>query len=172
MAPDGLPSLRRRPARSAAEVARRLPRPQSLAPTLGSHPGEQGVGHTDLGRISIADGVAAKLASRAAVEVDDVGAAATRVLGKELAGGGLRRLGLKESEIGALPTCSAQVDGQLAFVDLTISVRYPASVRQVAAAVRAHVTSRVGQMTGLRVVEVDITVPALVRELPRPARVH
>ncbi len=164
--------LPRRAASSSTDVARRLPRPQSLPVPPATSPGEQGVGHTDLGLISVDDSVVAKLASRAAVEVEDVGAAATRVLGKELSGGPLDKLGMKSSEIGALPSCSAQVDGQLAFVDLTISVRYPASVRQVAAAVREKVTSRVGQMTGLQIVEVDIKVPALVRELPRPARVH
>lgn len=159
-------------ARSAVDVARRLPRPQGLPVQPGSEPGEQGVGHTDLGMISVADTVVAKLASRAALEVDDVGAAAPRVLGKQLSGRPLDKLGVRSSRIGALPSSSAQVDGHLAFVDLTISVRYPASVRQVAAAVRDTVTNRVGQLTGLQIVEVDIKVPALVRELPRPARVH
>lgn len=159
-------------ARSAADIARRVPRPQSLPVPPGSQPGEQGVGPTDLGTISVADAVVAKLASRAALEVDDVGAAAPRVLGKQLSGGPLDKLGVRSSQIGALPASSAQVDGHLAFVDLTISVRYPASVRQVAAAVRDTVSSRVGQLTGLQIVEVDIKVPALVRELPRPARVH
>ncbi len=154
------------------DAGRRLPKPQSLPVRAGTQPGEQGVGHTDLGVISVTAGVVAKLAARAAVELDGVGAAATRVLGKELSGGGLDKLGLRSSEIGTLPACSARVDGQLAFVDLTMSVRYPAPVRQVAAAVREQVISRVGQLTGLQVVEVDITVPALVRELPRPPRVH
>ena len=158
--------------RRTADVARRLPAPQSLSVQAATQAGEHGVGHTDLGVISVADGVVAKIAARAAVEVDDVGAAATRVLGKELSGGGLDKLGLKSTEIGALPACSARVDGRLAFVDLTISVRYPTPVRQVAAAVREQVISRVGQLTGLQVVEVDIKVPALVRELPRPPRVR
>lgn len=148
--------------------ARRVPRPQSLAVETG---GEQAVGRTELGTIAVADAVVAKLSSRAAVEIDDVGSAATRVLGKEVAAGGLGRLGLKQSELGALPSCSAQVDGHLAFVTLTMSVRYPASVRQVAASVREHVATRVGSMTGLDVVEVDITVPSLVRDAPAPPRV-
>ena len=150
-------------------VARRVPRSQSLQVDVS---GGQGVGDTELGRISVADAVVAKLSSRAAVEVDDVGAAATRVLGKELPAGGLGRLGMKRSELGALPSSSAQVDGHLAFVSLTISVRYPAPVRQVAASVRAHVAARVGQLTGLQVVEVDITVPALVTDVPAPPRVR
>ena len=154
--------------RRSSQVARRVPAPQSLAVERA---GGQAVGPTDLGVISVADAVVAKLSSRAALEVPDVGSAATRVLGKEVAGSGLGRLGLKQSELGALPSCSAQVDGQLAFVQLTISVRYPVSVRRVAAAVREHVAARVGSMTGLQVMEVDITVPALVRDDPLSPRV-
>ena len=162
-----------RPAgRCSADLPRRPPRPQSLPVRPGAGTDEQSIGHTGLGLISVADTVVAKLASRAAVEVDDVGAAASRVLGKELSGGVLDRLGLKGSELGVLPSCHAQVDGQLAFVTLNLSVRYPISVRQAAGAVRERVISRVGQMTGLQIVEVDVKVPALVRDLPRPPRVR
>ena len=167
----GQPSLPRSAARRPTDIARRLPRPQSLPVQPGEQPGAQGIGHTDLGRITVADDVVAKLAARASLEVDGVGAAATRLLGKELSGGPLDKLGLKSSEIGALPSCSAQVDGHLAFVELTISVRYPAPVRQVAAAVREQITHKVGQLAGVQIVEVDITVPALVRDLPRSRRV-
>lgn len=146
-----------------------VPRAQSLVVQAGP---EQTVGPTELGRITVADSVVAKLASRAAVEIDDVGAAAPRLLGREIAGGPLDRLGVKSSELGALPSAGAQVDGQLAFVTLTLSVRYPAPVRQVCAAVREQVQRRVAAMTGLRIVEVDITVPALLAELPRPPRVR
>lgn len=175
----GQPRLPRSAARRPADVARRLPRPQSLAVQPGEQTGEQsgelssgqGIGQTGLGRITVADDVVAKLASRASLEVDGVGAAATRVLGKELSGGALGTLGMKSSALGALPSCSAQVDGRLAFVDLTISVRYPAPVRQVAAAVREQVIRTVGRLAGVQVVEVDIKVPALVRDLPRASRV-
>lgn len=153
-------------------VARRLPRPQSLPVEPSGEPGGQPVGRTELGTISVADGVVAKLAARAAVEVDDVGAAAPRVLGKQLPTAGLGRLGMRSTQLGALPACSAEVDGALAFVELTMSVRYPAPVRQVAEQVRRQVTSRVTELTGLQVVEVDITVPALVHDLPRPPRVQ
>ena len=156
------------PTRRSAPGGRRPPRPQSLAVhSAGGRADEP----TDLGALRVGDAVVAKLSSRAALEVADVGSAATRVLGKEVAGAGLGRLGLRQSELGALPSCSAQVDGHLAFVQLTISVRYPVSVRHVAAAVREHVAARVGSMTGLEVVEVDITVPALVRNTPLSPRV-
>lgn len=164
-------------AQPSAEIARRIPRSRSLpVQGAGDLSGEPGVGHTDLGLISVADTVVARLAARAAVEVDDVGAAATRVLGKEISGsglgGGLGKIGMKNSELGTLPSCDAQVDGHLAFVSLTLSVRYPTSVRQATADVRQQVIERVGQMTGLQIVEVDIKVPSLVRDVPRPQRVH
>jgi len=38
--------------------------------------------------------------------------------------------------------------------------------------VREQVIRRIGRMTGLQVVEVDITVPALVRALPDAPRVR
>lgn len=167
--PASRPALPRPATRPAREVARRVPRPQSLA--VGAREGEGGIGPTDLGQIVVADEVVAKLAARAAVEIDGVGSAASRLLGRELSGRPLDKLGLKSSELGAFPSCSAQVDGHLAFVDLTISVRYPSSVRQTAAAVRDHVMRTVGVMAGVQVVEVDIKVPALVRDLPRRSRV-
>ena len=155
--------------RKQTDVASRVPRPQSMPVEIS---GGDGIGATGLGAINVGDAVVAKLSSRAAVEIDDVGAAATRVLGKELPAGALGRLGVKQSSLGALPSCSAQVDGQLAFVDLTISVRYPSSIRTVAASVREHVANRVATMTGLKVVEVDITVPALVVDRSAPPRVR
>lgn len=168
-APASTPSttVARRTQRGTA-VARRLPRAQSL-PVEPS--GESSIGDTGLGRIDVTDSVVARLAARAAVEVDDVGAAAPRLLGVDLSSGGLDKVGVRSSSLGELPSTSATVDGTLAFLELTMSVRYPASVRQVAAAVRSHVRERVGELTGLQVLEVDITVPALVSASARRPRV-
>lgn len=149
-------------------VARRLPRPQSVAVEPSD---ESSIGETELGRIDVAESVVARLASRAAAEVDDVGAAAPRLLGVDLSSAGLDKVGVRSSSLGGLPSASATVDGSLAFLKLTMSVRYPASVRQVAAAVRSHVRERVGELTGLQVLEVDITVPALVSASARRPRV-
>lgn len=156
-------------ARRSSAIGRRLPRAQSL-PVQPS--GESAIGENELGRISVADSVVARLAARAALEVDDVGSAAPRLLGLDLSSGGLDRVGVRSSELGQVPGASADVDGALAFIRLTLSVRYPASVRQVAEAVRRRVRERVGQLTGLQVLEVDITVPALVVEPARRPRVH
>jgi uncharacterized alkaline shock family protein YloU len=64
------------------------------------------------------------------------------------------------------------VDGQLAFINLVVSVRWPANVTQVAAAVRAHVRDRVQAFTDMTVTTVDIEVTALVTDLPSEPRVQ
>lgn len=154
-------------AASGAAVARRVPRAQTrpVESLAGHSEGEARAGRNPYGRIDVDSSVVAKLASRAAVEVPDVGAVATRVLGLEVPGG-------RSTELGELPKTTATVDGSLAFVSVTISVRYPTSVRAAAQQVREQIQDRVGQMTGLSVREVDVKVPALVTDLPTPPRVR
>lgn len=141
-----------------------LPAPQSrpVEPL-----GETAIGDTGLGRVEVTPAVVGKLAGRAALEVPDVGAAASTLLGRELPGS----LGGRTA-LGAVPSADAEVDGALAYVTITISVRYPAPVRSTAAAVRTAVRERLQQLAGLEVVEVDVHVPALVTDLPRAPRVH
>jgi uncharacterized alkaline shock family protein YloU len=127
------------------------------------------VGHTDLGMISINDRVVEKVASCAAIEVPDAGAAAPRVMGRSITGGAL---GVRQTSLTGLPKASADVDGSVVVLELSISVRWPASVPAVAAAVRDHVRSRVSELTGLTVTEVNIAVTGLVTELPPAPRVR
>jgi uncharacterized alkaline shock family protein YloU len=131
----------------------------------GSRPGR-----TDLGMISINDRVVEKMAAQAAIEIPDAGAAASRFLGRSMAGASA--LGARQTSLTALPKSTADVDGSLVILDLSISVRWPASVPEVTDAVREHVRSRVSELTGLTVTEVSISVTALVTELPAPPRVH
>lgn len=147
-------------------VATSLPPPQSLSvePTGG------GAGQTDLGRLSIDDRVVAKVASRAAAENSDAGAVATRLLGAAVPG--LDRLGGRSTSLESLPKATATVDGSTAFIAVQVSVRYPAPLVETTEAVRSAVRDRVGQMTGLSVAEVDISVDALVTDLPTPPRVR
>jgi len=153
-----------------------VPRVRELVPRAGSlavTPGpERGVGQTEDGLISVRDSVVASIARRAAVEIPDAGAAAPRVLGRELRAPGLGHLGVRETSLEGLPAATAHVDGATAFLGIALSVRYPAPVRRVAADVRERVSTRVEEMTGLTVAEVDITVSALVTDLPRPPRVR
>jgi uncharacterized alkaline shock family protein YloU len=127
-------------------------------------------GRTELGMISINDRVVEKMAARAAAEIPDAGAAAPRVLGRSVTGPAA--LGARPTSLTALPKSSADVDGSTVILDLSISVRWPASVPEVTSAVREHLRSRVHELTGLTVTEVTISVTDLVTRLPGPPRVR
>jgi uncharacterized alkaline shock family protein YloU len=130
-------------------------------PVPGSPPGR-----TELGMISINDRVVEKVAACAAAEVADAGAAVHRGLGRSLTGAAA--LGGRGTSPTRLPKTSADIDGSTVFLDLSISVRWPASVPEVTSAVREHVRSRVRELTGMTVAEVDISVTDLVTQLPTP----
>jgi uncharacterized alkaline shock family protein YloU len=127
-------------------------------------------GRNELGTITISDRVVAKLAAQAAVEIPDAGAAAPRLMGRSVAGP--RALGARQTSLTALPRATADVDGSRVMLDLAISIRWPASVPAVSKAVREHVTDRVGELTGLIVTEVAISVTDLATHLAAPPRVH
>ena len=126
-----------------------------------------GVGRTELGTVSIADRVVARLAARAALEIDDAGGAAPRILGKSL--DGVR--GTRSTSLDALPRATADVDGSVAVLSLELSVRWPASVPATTAAVRVRVAERIAELTGLTVAEIQISVTDLVTHLTPPPRV-
>lgn len=125
---------------------------------------------TELGTITIADGVVAKIAARAATENPDVGAAAPRIMGRALPGA--EHLGLRATDLAGLPKTSVDVDGSKAFVNLEISVRWPAAVPTIADQLRSHLCTRIAQLTGLSVEEVQIVVADLVTEITPPPRVR
>ncbi len=127
-------------------------------------------GPTELGTISISDTVVRKIAARAAAENSDAGAAATKLLGRAVPGAG--HLGTRASDLDALPKTTVDVDGTKAYVSLTLSVRWPASVAQVTKDVREHVRARVFELTGVTVDEVHITVDDLVTDIAAPPRVR
>ncbi len=129
-----------------------------------------GAGRNELGTISIADGVVSKIAARAAAENPDAGAAAARMLGRAVPGAG--HLGVRGTDLQALPKTSVEVDGSKAFVTLEISVRWPASVPEITGQVRRHVRDRVRELTGLDVDEVHITVADLATDITPPPRVR
>ena len=127
-------------------------------------------GRTELGRITIADGVVSKIAARAAAENPDAGAAVARMLGRTVPGAG--HLGLRGTDLKTLPKISVDVDGSKAFVNLEISVRWPASVPEVTRQVREHVRDRVRDLTGLDVDEVHIVVADLATDITPLPRVR
>ncbi|GAA4512234.1 hypothetical protein GCM10023191_077640 [Actinoallomurus oryzae] len=114
------------------------------------------------GRTEIADRVLAKIATRALSEVEDAGGAARRVLGVRLGRDSMERT----------PWVTAKVDGGLATLRMRISVAYPAPVREVTRHLRELVRTRVGELTGLDVREVDIDVSRLPATGPSGRRVR
>lgn len=127
-------------------------------------------GRNELGWIALNDRVVARLAAQAALEISDAGAAAPRVLGRAVPG--VEALGMRRTSLTMLPKSSADVDGSIARIELSLSVRWPASVPGVTAAVRAHVIERVRELTGLQISEVSIDVTDLVTHLDPPPRVQ
>jgi uncharacterized alkaline shock family protein YloU len=122
------------------------------------------------GTITISDAVVAKLASRAVLEVPDAGGATPRVFGRAVPGAG--HLGIRETSLTTAPKASADVDGSVARIEVAISVRWPASIRQVTEQVRGHLRERLHALTGLTVAEVRITVTDLVTDVAPTGRVR
>jgi uncharacterized alkaline shock family protein YloU len=113
------------------------------------------------GRTEVSDRVLERIATRAVTEVDQVEGAAPRLL----------RMPLGRDTAGAAPRVSARVDGRLAIVRVTMSVTYPAPIRQVVHRVREHVMTRVRELTGLDARQVDIDVARLIHPAARERRV-
>ncbi|MEV0359436.1 Asp23/Gls24 family envelope stress response protein [Nocardia sp. NPDC050697] len=65
----------------------------------------------------------------------------------------------------------AVVRGDWTRLSAEVPVRYPEPIRRVTDACRAHLTARVGELTGLRVSRVEILVPVLTVGAPDPGRV-
>jgi uncharacterized alkaline shock family protein YloU len=127
-------------------------------------------GRSELGTISISGRVVQKLAARAAVEVPDAGAAAPRVMGRSVTAAGA--LGARETSLTGLPRTEAEIDGSTAAIALWVSIRWPASIARVSAALREHVRDRVMTLTGLKVTEISISVTDLATRPNGPPRVR
>ena len=108
---------------------------------------------SDHGQTSIADSVVTKVASISATEVAGV---------HELGGGAARAVGAVTQKVGLSDGrsqgVSVEVGEKEAAVDLTIVVDYGESIPQVADDVRQQIIKRVEGITGLKVVEVNISV--------------
>jgi uncharacterized alkaline shock family protein YloU len=114
------------------------------------------------GSTSISDNVVSKIAGIAAQEVEGI----------QMGGGTARAvsgfLDSVTSSGGLARGVSVQVGEEEAAVDLTLAVEYGRQVPQVSEAVRHNVIDRVENMTGLRVVEVNMTVNDVLLPEERP----
>lgn len=109
---------------------------------------------TKQGTTTIADTVVRKIAGLAAREVSGV---------HDLGGGAARAFGsLRDRIPGASASAgqgvSVEVGEKQAAVDLQILVEYGVAIADLARSVRRNVVTSIEQMTGLQVVEVNITV--------------
>jgi uncharacterized alkaline shock family protein YloU len=104
------------------------------------------------GRITIEDGVVAKVAGIAAREVRGVHA---------LGGGGARAIGALRDAVNATDLSQGvkvEVGETQAAADVKLVVGYPVPVGDVAAEVRAAVSDAIHRLTGLEVVEVNVEI--------------
>lgn len=112
-----------------------------------------GRGHT-----IISPSVIEKIASVAAAEADGV---------EGVARSGITRMMPFGQDS---PKADADVRGEHATVDMSIRVRYPQPVGKTCEAVRQRVASRLRELTGLAVNQINISVPELVLGQERPER--
>lgn len=105
------------------------------------------------GRTTIADRVVVQVATRAVAEVAQTGGAARQLIGFTLG----RQTGQGPARV------SARVDGNLAMIEMRLTLAYPAPVRSLTREVRRHVMERVASLTGIEVRHVDIEVARLLR---------
>ena len=145
-------------------------RPQPMSTGTEVEPAVRS-GRTELGTITIADGVVTKIAARAAAENPDAGASAARMLGRAVPAAD-RLPGVRSTDLDALPKTTVDVDGSKAYVSLELSVRWPASVQEVTAQVRRHVRGPLRDLAGLDADEVHIVVADLVTDITPPPRVR
>lgn len=108
---------------------------------------------SEQGRTTIADGVVTKVAGISAAEVPGV---------HELGAGAARAVGAVTQKVGLMDSrtqgVSVEVGEAEAAVDLTVVIDYGESIPEVSEEVRQQVIKRVEGITGLQVVEVNISV--------------
>ncbi|GAA3629063.1 Asp23/Gls24 family envelope stress response protein [Microlunatus ginsengisoli] len=110
------------------------------------------------GRLVMDHKVIEKIAGQAASEVARAGGSS----------GGVFGIGT-HPDLSARPKVDVELSGRTASIDIAITVAYPTPIRQVADQVRQHLIDRVGELTGVEVTRVDITISALHRE-PNPGK--
>jgi uncharacterized alkaline shock family protein YloU len=142
--------------RAAASSGTQTPRDESSASTRApvTTPGRGSDLETSQGKTTIADTVVSKIAGLATRQV-------TGVAG--FGSGTARALGAVRERIPGARASSSQgvaveVGERQAAVDLTVVVEYGVAIVELARAIRRNVIDSIEQMTGLEVVEVNISV--------------
>ncbi|MCW2576683.1 MAG: uncharacterized protein JWR28_3047 [Modestobacter sp.] len=138
------------------------------APVVARKPADAGSAFPELGEaadrgsLTVADRVVERVAGYAVTLVDGASAAPRRVLGVTVGGNADDR----EASV------DARVDGQVATVEASVAIGWPASVPTVAARLREQVREDVERITGVRVAHVDIDVVSLSAPTSKRRRVQ
>jgi uncharacterized alkaline shock family protein YloU len=111
---------------------------------------------SERGSTTIQDGVVSTIAGLAAREVEgiDIGGGASRAAGgvlERVTGSQVLSRGISV-EVGKIETA----------IEITIATEYGRNIRQLAEEVRNKITERVERLTGLRVVELNVTVGDII----------
>jgi uncharacterized alkaline shock family protein YloU len=134
---------------SKKKAAPRAPKAGEEAVTILSNNGKNEVVHT-----AIEDHVVAKIAGLAVREVSGVHALVPFGTSQSLAKAARTIQGKEYRDLGV----HAEVGHTEAAVDCRIIADYGVSIPEIASTIRDNVTARIGNMTGLRVTEVNIEV--------------
>jgi uncharacterized alkaline shock family protein YloU len=110
----------------------------------------EGAERRQRGRLVLAKQVVEKIAGQVASEISAAGGRS----------GGFLGIGA-HTDLSARPKVDVELAGRTATLAIEMAVAYPVSIRQATDRVRDQVTRRVGQLTGVEVTRVDITVVAL-----------
>lgn len=113
-----------------------------------------------VGRTDIADRVIEKVVATAAARIDEVNGTVRHFAG----------IALGHESGDHQVQSSASAHGGVVEASLSVSVRWPASIREVTRRVRRQVTDEVTSITGLRVGQVDIEVARISVGSDRPQR--
>jgi len=123
----------------------------AAAAAVATQPGPLATTH---GKTTIADTVVSKIAGLAAREVNGVhalGGSASRAVGA-------LRERIPGATVNHAQGVSVEVGEKQAAVDIDIVAEYGVSISDLASGIRRNVITAIERMTGLEVVEVDITV--------------
>lgn len=110
------------------------------------------------GRTTVADRVVEKIAARAALEVPHCVRPERRIADRVPG----------HSPLGA----TAQTDGAITGLSLSVAIAYPAPIVTTTRAIRVHVEQAVRTLCGMTVDHVDITVVGMSRRSPERRRVQ
>ena len=106
----------------------------------------------DIGTVKIADDVVALIAAFAAMEVEGVSGMAGGLTMDAVSRGGMKRLG---------KTVKVEISGDGVSADLSIELVYGYSIPETCSKVQNRVRTAIENMTGLKVLEVNIRVAGI-----------